>query len=354
MRDSFYKYQARVIKGKTPMKSIHNVVLIGYGYWGPNIAKNLARCKGLNLYGICDSDASKLEKAKALYGDNARYYTDYNDVINDENVGACAVALRNDIAQIVARAILRSGRHLFMEKPMAVKMEDALLLKQLAEEKKLILHVDHIMVYNPFVRYIKQMIDNGELGDIISFESNRSNLGPFIKQDMNVMWDLAVHDLAVIDYLCGSKEAVQVECVGEKYYGDQEIITYLSIKYGGFIAMVKSSWFSPLKERSIIISGTKKMVVFDDLKESEKLTIYDKGVEFDSSMFKEYGQYEAKVRLGDLYIPYIEQEDALLNGLNQFAECINSGVPSPTGAGQAIRVLTILKTADEKLKEQAE
>ena len=163
------------------------------------------------------------------------------------------------------------------------------------------------------------------------------------------MWDLAVHDLAVIDYLCDGGSAKEVECVGKKLYGNQEIITYLTVKYEGFIAMVKSSWFSPLKERSIIITGTKKMVVFDDLKESEKLMVYDEGVEFDEGMFKEYGNYEAKVRLGDIYVPYIEPEDALLNGLTEFAKSIREGRASMTGAEQAIRILSILNAADDKL-----
>jgi predicted dehydrogenase len=241
-------------------------------------------------------------------------------VLEDEVVSACCVALRDDVAQEAAREVLRSGRHLFMEKPMATRMEDAILLKELAETKGLVLHVDHILVYNPVVRKIKEYIDSGEIGDVISFESTRSNLGPIIKHDMNAMWDLAVHDLAVIDFLCGSPVAVKVDCIGEKVFGEQEIITYLTVKFDGFIAMVKSSWFSPLKERSVTISGTKKMIVFNDLMESEKLMIYDKGVEFDQNTFKEYGSYEAKVRLGDLYIPYVEQEDALLNGLAQFAE----------------------------------
>jgi predicted dehydrogenase len=194
------------------------------------------------------------------------------------------------------------------------------------------------------------MIDSGELGELIAFESNRANLGPHIKQDMNAMWDLAVHDLAILDYLCGGQEVRKVACIGEKRYGDQEILTYLTLKYDGFAAMIKSSWFSPLKERNIVITGTKKMIVFDDLKDSEKLVIYDKGVEFDSAQFKEYGKYEAKVRTGDLYIPYIEPEDALLNSLGHFANCIKSGQPSISGPDQAIRILHILNAADKKME----
>jgi predicted dehydrogenase len=330
---------------------MQNAVLIGYGYWGPNIAKNLNRSKDFTLYGICDVDENKLAKARELYGDSIRYYRDYNEVIADSEVTACAVALRNEIGQVVARAVLNSNRHLFMEKPMAIRIEDALLLKELARKHGAIIHVDHILVYHPIIRRIKSMLDSGEIGELISFESNRANLGPYIKQDMNAMWDLAVHDLAILDYLSGGHPALSVNCTGAKYYGNQEIVTYLTVKYENLAAMIKSSWFSPLKERSIMISGTKKMVLFDDLMESEKLMVYDKGVDFDKEQFNEYGVYEAKVRMGDLYVPNIEPEDSLLNSLTHFAECIRDNKESISGPDQAIRVLSILTKADDKLAE---
>ena len=239
-----------------------------------------------------------------------------------------------------------------MEKPIATHMEDALLLQKLADENNVQVHVDHILVYNPVVRYIKNLIDSGELGDIIYFESNRANLGPHIKRDMNAMWDLAVHDLAIMDYLNGGKPAKDVYCIGEKRFSHQEILTYLSVKYEGCTAMIKSNWFSPLKERTIIICGEKKMIVFDDLKDSEKLMIYDKGVQINSASYSEYGEHEAKVRTGDLYVPYIEPEDAMQNGLKHFAECIAQNRESISGPRQALRVLQILEKANETLLKQ--
>lgn len=331
-------------------KQMKNTVLIGFGYWGPNIAKNLHQSVDFTLYGICDLDDSKLARAKSIYGDGIRYYSDFREALLDPEVTVCAVALRNDVGQMVAREVLRTGRHLFMEKPMAVTMEDALLLKKLGEANDCIIHVDHILVFNPIIKRIKSMIDNDELGELISFESNRANLGPHIKQDMNAMWDLAVHDLAILDYLCNGQDVCNVTCIGQKRYGDQEILTYLTLKYERFAAMIKSSWLSPLKDRNIVITGTKKMLVFDDLKDSEKLMIYDNGVDFDRTQFNEYGKYEAKVRTGDLYVPYIEPEDALLNSLGHFADCIKGRQPSISGPDQAIRILRILKAADEKLE----
>lgn len=328
-----------------------NAALIGYGYWGPNIARNLAKSKDFKLCAICDVDPAKLEKARSLFGDTVEYYTDYKEVLALQNLDACAVALRNEIGQEVARAVLSSGRHLFMEKPIAITMQDAVALRDLAQKNGLILHVDHILVFHPIIRKIKSIIDSGELGELVFFESNRTNLGPHIKRDMNAMWDLAVHDLAILDYLAGGQQALKVECMGGKRYGEQEILTYLLIKYENFVSMVKSSWFSPLKERSMVISGTNKMIVFDDLKESEKLMIYDKGVEMDEERIKEYGYYEAKVRMGDLYVPYIPQEDSLLNSLTHFADCIKKNKPSISGPDQAIRILDILSRASRDMEE---
>jgi len=208
-----------------------------------------------------------LAKARSVFGDEVSYFTNYEDVLSDPRPAACAVALRNEIGQTVARAVLDSGRHLFMEKPMAVTMDDAFELKRRAEAHSVVLHVDHILLYHPIIQRIKTMLDSGELGDLINFESNRANLGPHIKQDINAMWDLAVHDLAIVDWFSGGQEPEHVGVLGERRYGDQEILTYLSLKYSNFVAMIKSSWFSPLKERSIVISGTRKMVVFDDLRE---------------------------------------------------------------------------------------
>lgn len=328
-----------------------NAALIGYGYWGPNIARNLAKSKDYTLAAICDSDPEKLNKARAVYGDEVQYIEDYHDVINNANIDICAVALRDTIGQEVAREVLGSKKHLFMEKPMATTLADAKLLQKLAEENGVRIHVDHILVFHPIIRKIKSIIDSGELGELIAFESNRANLGPHIKRDMNAMWDLAVHDLAILDYLCGGMPVRKVECMGQKQFGEQEIITYLTVKYDGFVAMIKSSWFSPLKERRITISGSKKMIVFDDLQESEKLMIYDKGVELDAELFQEYGNYEAKTRSGDLHIPYIEPEDSLLNSLTHFAECIRAGRSSVAGPEQAIRVLQILEKANSDLEQ---
>jgi predicted dehydrogenase len=326
-------------------------VLVGYGYWGPNIARNLSKSNRYELVGICDLSEENLAKSKAVYGEKIQYFTDYKKALELPELSVVAVALRNRPQQEVAKAVLEKGYHLFIEKPMATNMEDARILKEMAERNKCLIHVDHLLVYNPVVRRIKLMIECNELGDLIYFESNRANLGPHIKKDMNAMWDLAVHDIAVLDYICSGKIPLSVKCVGQTKFGTEEIITYLTIKYNTFVAMIKSNWFSPLKERTMIISGDKKMVVFNELAGSEKLAIYDRGIDLTDNSYKTYGSLEAKFRTGDVLSPYINDEDSLLNGLNHFADCVNSGRHSLSDENAAIRVLDVILKASQSLKE---
>lgn len=163
------------------------------------------------------------------------------------------------------------------------------------------------------------------------------------------MWDLSVHDLAVLDYLCDGMEAKKVNAVGMGHYSKREELTYLTVEYDDFVASIRSSWISPLKERRMIIGGTKKMVIFDDMKIDEKLMIYDKGFDINES-FVEYGKYESKVRDGDLFIPHMPQEDILLNSLEHFADCIQNKKESIANWNQAYRVISILERADQMIR----
>ncbi len=274
------------------------IALIGYGYWGPNIARNLNKTPKAELYAICDMDENNLERARRLYGSSVKYVKDYHELIGE--VDAFAIALRQDISYPIALELLAEKKHLFMEKPLATSTEQVQTLGKLSEQYDVTLHVDHIMVFHPIIRYIKNMIETGELGDLLYFDVSRMNLGPHIKNDINAMWDLAVHDLAVLDYLCDGMEMKRVSAAGLAHYGDSEELTYLTVEYDNMIASVRSSWISPFKERRMIIAGTKKMAIFDDIQTDEKLTICDKGIDI-SDDFREYGRYEARVRLGGLY-----------------------------------------------------
>lgn len=331
------------------MEILLNVVQIGYGYWGTNVAKNIMAAKNTRLCAICDSSHTKLEKAKSVYLDRIEYSTDYNSYLYDPKIDAFALVIQTEPSFEIAKEIIKAGKHLFIEKPMATSAERAQELLKLAEEKGVIIHCDHIMIFHPIIRYIKSMYDSGELGDLIYFDISRINLGP-IRMDVNSMLDLAVHDLAIIDYMSGGKEPHHVEAIGEKCFGEQETLTYLTMKYDNFIAHIKSSWISPLKERRMIIAGTKKMVVFDDMKLVDKLTIYDHGIDPIESG-QDYGAYEFKVRTGDILIPYIPHEDALKLSVEHFANCIESNKLSLAGPEQAVRIIKILDKAIEKLAQ---
>lgn len=325
-----------------------NIVQIGYGYWGTNVARNLVQSKETNLVALSDMAQSRLDAAKAVYGSAiSDYTTDCDKYLNDPAIDAFALVIQTEPSFEIAKKILKAGKSLFIEKPMASDTERAIELNRLAHENHVVLHVDHIMIFHPIIRYIKNMYDSGALGDLVYFDISRMNLGP-IRRDVNAMLDLAVHDLAVIDYISGGKEPYHVEAIGEKHYGSQETLTYLTLKYDGFLAHVKSSWISPIKERRTMIGGTRKMVIFDDMRTVDKLTIYDQGI---VETGEEYGLYEFKARTGDITIPYIPQEDALRNSIEHFAACVRDGHESIANGDHGIKIIRILDEAKRKLAE---
>jgi len=325
-----------------------NVVHVGYGYWGANVVRNVARCGNLNLVAICDMNPKHLERAKSLYGDNVRYEASYEEFLGSSDINAFILAVQTEPSFEMAKEILNAGKHLFIEKPIATNTERAQVLTDIAKDKGLILHCDHIMIYHPIIRQIKKIIDSGELGEITSIEVSRANLGP-VRKDVTAMMDLAVHDIAVIDYLTNGMEPISVHAVGETLYGQQEALTFLTMKYDGFIAHIKSSWVSPVKERTTLVCGTKKMVIFDDLRNMDKLSIYDCGlVRRDED--DDYGLYEYKVRTGDILSPYIQQEDALYNSIEHFANCIKTGTQSLSGGEQSVKVMKVLDKAHECMR----
>lgn len=326
-----------------------NIALIGYGYWGPNVAKNIFANKKLCLHSICDLKLNRLEKARHLYVEQVKYETDYHRILSNPEIQAVAIAVETSAHFQVAKDALEAGKHVYIEKPFTATVKEAEELTSLAEREGLTIHVDHIMIFHPCIQKIRELVESGELGELLYIEAMRMNLGQ-IKKDVSAMADLAVHDLAIIDYLSDGKEPFYIKAVGEKKYNPKESLTFLMLRYHNFIAHIQSSWISPLKERKLIVAGTKKMVVFDDMKPStEKLMIYDKGVDVLAGSDVEYADYAVKTRVGDIWIPYIPEQDALFNSIDHFAACIESGKQSASGPEQAIRVLKILEQADQTM-----
>lgn len=327
-----------------------NVALIGFGYWGPNVARNIHTNPQLNLHTICDIKPDRLEKAKSIYIAQTNYESDYATLLTNPDIHAIAIVVETSGHYTLVKKALYAGKHVYVEKPFTSTVKEAEELEKLAKELNLIIHVDHIMIFHPVIQKIKSLMNKGELGEILFIDAMRMNLGQ-IKKDVSAMWDLAIHDLAIIDYLMDGKEPFYINSVGEKYYNPKESLCFLTLRYQGFISHIQSSWISPLKERKLIVAGTKKMVVFDDMKVSEKLMIYDKGVNVISGDDVEYDDYVVKTRDGDVWIPYVKQEEALYNSINHFRECVVTNKQSISNPNQAIRLLKILELADEKMNK---
>lgn len=290
-----------------------NFALIGYGYWGPNVARNLYKNKNLIFKYICDKNSVRLGMARDLYGESVQYTLCDEDVINDPSIDVVCLAVETSAHYELAKRALLAGKNIYVEKPFTDNVKQAEELKIIAEEKNLKIHVDHIMVYHPAIRTIKKLIDDGEIGDIMWFNCSRYNLGQ-VKNDVNSMWDLSVHDLAVIDYLTNGAGVSEVKAMGSCFYSTRESITQLMVKYDGFIAMLSASWVSPIKERRMIIAGTKKMIVYDDVDVVNKLIVYDKGFDIPNDI--EYVDFVLKSRNGDAWIPQLPVGDALYNSLD--------------------------------------
>ncbi len=324
------------------------IALVGYGYWGPNVARNLFKNKKWDFTCICDKKPERLEMAKGLYAEAVTYTTDYMDIIQDSSIDAVALAVETSAHFELAKQALLAGKHIYVEKPFTDNVKDAVELKELAKEKGLIIHVDHIMVYHPAIRKIKEFIQSGEIGDIIWIDCSRLNLGQ-VKNDVSSMWDLSVHDLAIIDYLTDGAKVQTVKAMGTKMYSSHHSITQLVVQYEGFFSSMRASWVSPIKERKLIVAGTKKMIVYDDVDVVNKLIIYDKGFDFQPEI--EYDQYVVKSRNGDALIPQLEVGDALFNSLDHFRDCVENNKESMTNADAAIRVIHVLEQADISLHE---
>lgn len=324
------------------------IALIGYGYWGPNVARNLYKNKEYDFAAICDKKPERLEIASKVYANAVSYIENYKEIMENPEIEAVALAVETSAHYQLTKEALLAGKHVYVEKPFTDNVKEAEELFSIAQERRLKIHVDHIMVYHPVIKKIKEIIDSGDMGELMYFDCSRINLGN-IKNDVSSMWDLSVHDLSIVDYLSDGAEPVSVKAMGKKMYSQRESITFLNLDYDSFLANITSSWLSPIKERRLIIAGTKKMLVYDDVDVLNKLIVYDKGFDLEKLDKMEYDEFVIKTRMGDALIPKLEQGDALFNSLEHFRQCIINDTESRTDAKSAIRMLRILEAADREL-----
>ncbi|QQR60055.1 MAG: Gfo/Idh/MocA family oxidoreductase [Candidatus Melainabacteria bacterium] len=327
-----------------------NVAVIGCGYWGPNLIRNFYENPEVEVSYVCDLMPEKLAKLARRYP-TIKLTNSYDEVLKDSKVNAVVIVTPVFTHFKLAKEALLAGKHVLVEKPMCSTSAECHELVALAEEKGLTLMVDHTFVYHGAVRKIKSEIDKGDFGDVVYFDSTRINLG-LHQNDVNVVWDLAPHDLATMDYLINSNP-VSVHATGASHIGNGiEDIAYLSLTLeNGVIAHLNVSWLSPVKIRRILIGGTRKMVVYDDLDPAEKIKIYDKGIKSEEPQTSE-GRHERLIqyRIGDMRAPVFDMTEALKAEVEHFVDCIKNKTTPVTDGRAGLRVVKILEAANLSLK----
>ena len=326
-----------------------NIGVIGCGYWGPNLIRNFVTCSETELIWACDLDENRLEKVLRPYPIVSKT-TDLRDILADNGVDAIAIATPVHTHFPIAKASLESGKHVLIEKPLASSVAQGEELVSLAEKNNLRLMCDHTFCYTGAVRKIRDIVKSGTLGELLYFDSVRVNLGLF-QQDINVVWDLAPHDLSIIDFIVNEKP-VLASAHGVSHAGNGiENIAYISLIYqNSFLAHFHVNWLSPVKVRMTMIAGSEKMLVWNDLDQAEKIKIYDKGIEVKRGEREQKEQLLVSYRSGDMYAPRIDQAEALTLMVKEFADCIQESRPALTDGEAGLRVLRILDAANRSIK----
>jgi len=327
-------------------EKVINIGLFGYGYWGPNLVRNFINV-GANVKYIADISSHRLSIAKSLY---PAITTTLNsdDIFNDNSIDAVVIALPVSLHYEIAKKALNAGKHVLVEKPMTDSVDTSEELIELAQRKKKILMCDHTFLYTGAVKKIKQLINEKQLGNLQYFDSVRINLGLF-QSDVNVIWDLAPHDISILSYLYNDKPC-GVTATGISHMNNNiENLAYLTIYYNsGFIAHVNVSWISPVKIRKILIGGEQRMIVYDDIEPTEKVKIYDSGYKMIS--YEEQNKYKMDYRTGDILIPKLETTEALKGMAEDFIKAIvNSSIPI-SNAELGLNIVKILNASEKSIK----
>jgi predicted dehydrogenase len=327
--------------------------VVGYGYWGPNLVRNFWEVPGAKLVAVCDARPERLAGVQARYP-AVEVTVNYADLLNNPRIQAIAIATPVSSHFDLALRALEAGKHVFIEKPMTATTDQATQLLEVAKRRNLIVAVDHTFVYTGAVRKMRELISSDALGDIYYYDSVRVNLGLF-QHDVNVIWDLAVHDLSIMDYVLPHKPvAVSASGIGH-VAGEPENIAYLTLHFEEkVIAHVHVNWLAPVKVRRTLVGGSRKMIVYDDLEPSEKIKVYDKGITVNGNPAangeKRY-QMLVGYRAGDMHAPHLDMTEALSLELRQFVKCIEEGTTPLTDGVAGLRVVQTLEAATRSLAE---
>ena len=324
--------------------------VIGYGYWGPNLVRNFFECPATQVVAVADFNPDRLRTVHTRYP-GVVTTADHKELLGRDDIDAVAISTPVSSHFSLAMQALGAGKHVLVEKPMTTTSEEALCLIETAKRANLVLMVDHTFVYTGAVRKIRELIDRGALGELYYYDSTRVNLGLF-QHDIDVIWDLAVHDLSIMDYvLPESPIAVSATGIGH-VAGTVENIAYVTAFYeSSLIAHLNVNWLSPVKIRRALIGGSKQMIVYDDMESSEKLKLYDKGITVRNgpeSLYKLLVGY----RSGDMYCPQLDVTEALRVEAAHFADCIETGKTPITDGFAGLRVVSVLEAATQSMKDR--
>ena len=323
--------------------------VIGCGYWGPNLVRNFSSIPDATVVAVCDIDPRRLHSIQAEYP-SVSTTTDAASLIARTDIDAVAIATPVSTHFDLALAALRAGKHVLVEKPLAASSDEALRLIDEAAKRKLVLMVDHTFVYSGTVRSVREFISNDYIGDITYYDAVRVNLGLF-RHDVNVLWDLAVHDLSIMDYLL-AQQPCTVSATGACHAGETENIAYITVFFeDNLIAHVHANWLAPVKIRHTLLGGTLKMIVCNDLEPIEKVKVYDSGIELsedpDSTRRMRIGY-----RIGSMWAPPIDDTEALHTEALHFVDCVSKGKRPITDGHAGLRVIRILEAATKSIAQR--
>jgi len=329
-----------------------NIGIVGYGYWGPNLVRNFAETPGANVAAVADFDTAKLEIVQRRFP-AVKVTTRYQDLLDDPNIDAIAVATPVNTHYALGLAALKAGKHLWLEKPMCETAVQARELVDEAERRNLVLLVDHTFIYTGAVRKMAEIMKSGELGRVYYYDSIRVNLGLF-QRDVSVISDLAVHDFSILDYLLG-EHPVAVSASGTNHFpGTPENLAYVTLFYeSGTIAHANVSWLAPVKVRQILVGGSKKMITYDDLEPSEKIKVYDKGISFTDDPQK-IQEMRVGYRTGDMWAPKLSITEALRLEGEHFVDCIENNKVPQTDGHLGVRVVELIEAANSSMRRRGE
>jgi len=323
------------------------IAVIGYGYWGPNLVRNFSWTDGVEVKYVCDLDKKRLATVRGMFPNVEVITTNYQEVLDDPEVTAVAISTPVRTHYPLAKAALLKGKHVLVEKPMTDSVSQGEELVKLAKDNNLILMTDHTFLYTGAVRKIKELVDAGTLGEVLYFDSMRINLGLF-QSDVNVIWDLAPHDLSIMLHVI-DKKPVSVSAQGVAHVAGQPVnIAYMTVYFEDTtIAHFNVNWLSPVKVRQILIGGSKKMILFDDNNNTEKVKVFDSGVDLGSKedLYKALISY----RTGDVYSPKLDGSEALRLECSHFLECIEKQQTPLTDGQFGLDVVRLLDAAQRSM-----